>query len=240
MTFDVTLHPFDERDYTRLLVPTILGQRPEEELQQVFGIDAEARRLLRAWLPKMRAALGALRAGDGLPCTAVVHVAFAAMSAHRHPAYHLGDLGLSYWSNHREPPFRAYTRSMAVLAARIPDLGVAVGALREGFSGPYTAGSFVPSGDIAHMLREVERSAPEYLDQLQAAGYQGREELLALLEALHYARERHLALLEVTHSVAPDRLQALFPINHLRAPWRETLPPAMASRFQRLLDRARD
>jgi hypothetical protein len=238
MTFDVTLHPFDERDYLRLLVPAILGQRTEEELQAVYGIDAEARRLIHAWLPRMRAALGSLRVGDGLPWTAVVHVAFAAMSSHRHPAYHLGDLGMSYWKNPREPPFRAYTRSMAVLAARVPDLGVAVGAVREGFSGPYTAGSFVPSGDIAHTLREVERAAPEYLEQLQGAGYQGRDELLGLLEALHYARERHLSLLEVTHSVAPDRRQALFPINHLRAPWRGNLHPAMAERLQRLLDRA--
>lgn len=194
--YNVTLHPFDEGEYTSLLIPVVLGQRPNRDLTSRYGIDPEAMRLIHAWVPRMRDALTALR-GDGVPWSMVINFAAAAMSANLRPAYHLGDLGLSYWRAVGDCPFRTYTKSTAILAAKVPALGVAISEIREGFVGPCSAGSYIASGDVVTLIRELEHRPWQFVEQelLRAVGYEPESVLHVVLEVLHFARERRLGMI---------------------------------------------
>lgn len=234
--YDVTLHPFDEAEYTGLLIPVVLGLRPVEDLTARYGIDPEATRLIHAWVPRMRDALTSLRAGEGVPWSMVVNFAAAALSANLRPVYHLGDLGLSYWHSAGDCPFRTHTRSMAILGAQVPALGIAVSEIREGFVGPCSAGSYISSGDVVTLIREMEQRPWQFVERLRAAKYDAESVFCVVLEVLHFARERRLGLIEVTHAVSPDRTRALFPREHLRAPWARNLSPTVARRVRELFE----
>lgn len=236
MQLDVTLHPFDEREYIDLVLGVVAGRRPPEDLYARYAIDSEALRLMTAWVPRMRDALRALRAGDGLPWSTVVNLATAAMSAHVHPAYYLRDLGLSYWSGGGDGVLRPYSRSMAILAARVPEIGVAVSEIRESFAGPCSAGSYVSAGDVPLLLRDLERRPAHFAVPLAQAGYDVRETLWVVCEVLHYARERNLAVLEAAGVASPERPQALFPAANLRSAARGSLNDAVGRRVARLLE----
>jgi hypothetical protein len=237
MSFDVTLHPFDEDEYMDLVLAVVVGRRPAADLLARYATDAEAARLITAWVPKMERALEFLRAGDGLPWSTVVNFATAAMNAHVHPAYYLRDLGLSYWHAPDEPLFRPWTRSMAILAARVPEVAAAACDIHEGFCGPCSAGSYLAAGDVPVVLREVERRARDLARWLAALGYDPAEALHVVLEVLYYAAGRNLAVLEVTDCARPLQHQALFPLANLRARHLGNLDEALGRRVRRLLER---
>ena len=234
--YAVSLHPFDERDYLTGWMPALVERAPMETLFDLAAEHPAMRERLVAWVPEMRAAVGSLRSGDGVPW-ASVNFAFGLVAAHQHPSYFLGDLGLSYWRGENECPLRPYTRSMSVLAARTRELGAAVGEVREGFSGPSTAGSFVAAGEVFLLVRDLERRARYFLERLQQAGYDGYGELRVLLEVMHYARARHLGVLELTDAVDSFGRPALFPEANVRGGVRGALSWAVDERLRECLRR---
>ena len=235
--YAVTLHPFEERDYLQTWMPALVERVPMEALLDLAGDHPALRERLVAWVPSMRAAVGSLRAGDGVPW-ASVNFAFGVVAAHQHPTYFVGDLGLSYWRGSGECPLRPYSRSMSVLAARTRELGASVGEIREGFSGPATAGSFVAAGEVFLLVRDLERRTRYFLERFQEAGYDGYAELRILLEAMHYARARHLGVLEVTHAVDDFGRPTLFPETHVRGGVQGGLTFAVDERLRECLRRA--
>ena len=235
--YAVTLHPFEERAYLNAWMPALVERRPVEVLLDLAGEHDALRERLSAWVPTMRAAVGALRAGDGIPWGGSVNYAFGIVAAHQHPVYLLGNLGLSYWRNGSECPFRPYTRSASILAARTRELGAAVGEIREGFAGPSTAGSFVAAGEVFLLVRDIERRTRYFLERLQEAGYDGYSELRVMLEVMHYARANNLGVLEMTHAVDDFGRPRLFPEANLRGGLRGGLAPAIDDRLRECLQR---
>lgn len=235
--YAVTLHPFEERAYLSAWVPALVDRRPLSVLLDLAGDHDALRERLTAWAPSMRAAVGSLRAGDGLPWSSSVNYAFGLVAAHHHPVYFLGDLGLSYWRSGSECPLRPYTRSASILAARTRELGAAVGEIREGFSGPATAGSFVAAGEVFLLVRDIERRTRYFLERFQEAGYDGYAELRVLLEVMHYARSHHLGVMELTHAVDDFGRPRLFPEANLRGGLRGGLSPAVDERLRQCLQR---
>jgi hypothetical protein len=235
--YAVTLHPFEERAYLNAWMPALVDRRPVSVLLDLAGDHPALRDRLAAWVPTMREAVTALRAGDGLPWSTSVNYAFGIVAAHHHPVYFLGNLGLSYWRNASECPLRPYTRSASILAARNRDLGAAVGEIREGFSGPATAGSVVAAGEVFLLVRDLERRTRYFLERFQEAGYDGYAELRVLLEVMHYARANHLAVMELTHAVDDFGRPQLFPESHLRGGLRGGLDPAVDERLRQCLRR---
>lgn len=233
--YAVTLHPLDEDDYVRRTLAVAAGRRAASELAVLVAHDPIALALAVRAVPKMHEALAALRAGDGVPWSATANFTAGLLSAWRHPAWYLGDAGLSYGRGGVQHPLRGYARSMAVLAARSPELGAAAAEVREGFAGPRSAGSFVAAGDVLVLLRDLERRPAWFVEQLTAHGYRPREVIAPLLEALHYCRTRRLALLELTDAVDPAARTALFPEEHLRGGWREGLHPEVLRRVDAML-----
>lgn len=237
LDYAVTLHPFDEREYLDLVLPAVLGQGSADDLVRRYAVDEPSRELITSFLPRMREAAAALREGNGVPWSTVVNFAAGVFNAHVHPAYFLGDLGLSYWRAPSECPLRHFTRSMATLAARAPRLGASISEIREGFAGPGSAGSFIAPGEVAQLIREIERRAINLASPLRDAGYDPLATLPVVLETLHYARERHLAVIELTHAVDPAQRRALFPVENLRGGWRGALHPEAARRVAASLHR---
>lgn len=235
--YAVTLHPFDERDYLHAWVPALVERRPMSLLHDLAGEHAGLRDRLRTWVPTMQTAVAALRAGDGLPWAASVNYAFGLVAAHHHPVYFLGNLGLSYWRGSGECPLRPYTRSASVLAARTRELGAAVGEIREGFSGPATAGSFVAAGEVFLLVRDIERRTRYFLERLQEGGYDGYAELRVLLEVMHYARANNLAVMELTHAVDDFGRAQLFPEANVRGGMRGGLAREVDERLRECLQR---
>ena len=235
--YAVTLHPFEERAYLRAWMPPLVDRRPLDVLLDLAGEHGVLRDRLAAWVPTMRDAIDSLRAGDGLPWGASVNYAFGIVAAHHHPTYLLGDLGLSYWRNGSECPLRPYTRSASILAARTRELGAAVGEIREGFSGPGTAGSIVAAGEVFLLVRDLERRTRYFLERFQEAGYDGYAELRVLLEVMHYARANHLGVIELTHAVDSSGRPQYFPEANLRGGARGGLNPAVDQRLRECLQR---
>lgn len=235
--YSVTLHPFEERAYLTAWMPALVERRPVGVLLDLAGDHPALRERLAAWVPTMRAAIGSLRAGDGLPWSASVNYAFGIVAAHHHPTYLLGNLGLSYWRSGSECPLRPYTRSASILAARTRELGAAVGEIREGFAGPATAGSVVAAGEVFLLVRDLERRTRYFLERLQAAGYDGYAELRVLLEVMHYARAHHLGVMELNHAVDDFGRPVLFPEANLRGGLRGGLCPAVDERLRQCLQR---
>ncbi len=233
--YSVTLHPFDERDYLDRVIPVAIGRLAPEALREGLHEDPGVESLVRGLVPRMRAAWLSLRAGDGVPWAGTVHLAAGLRSAWVHPVFYLGDLGLSYWKVEGECPFRLYSRSMAIVAARSPEVGAAAADLREGFAGPRTAGSCILSGDVLLLLRDLEKRPRWFTEPLVATGYDPREVLCAVIEALHYARERHLGLLEVDEMVDTQTRGVMFPEAHLRGAWRGGWNPEVQRRVDKLL-----
>ncbi len=234
--YAVTLHPIDEGDYVRRVVAVVAGRRPTSDLAAPVASDPVAVALAVRAAPRMREALTALRAGDGVPWSTTVNFTVGLLSAWHHPAWFLGDVGLSYGRGGVEHPLRMYARSMAVLAARSPELGAAAADVREGFCGPRSAGAFVPAGEALVLLRDLERRPAWFVEQLRAHGYDPREVLAPLLEALHYCRTRRLALIELTDAVDPVSRGALFPDEHLRGGWRGGLHPEIERRIEAMIE----
>ena len=234
--YAVTLHPFEERTYLHAWMSPLVERRPISVLLDLAGEHPALRERLAAWVPTMRAAIGSLRAGDGLPWSASVNYAFGIVAAHQHPTYLLGDLGLSYWRVENECPLRPYTRSASVLAARTRELGAAVGEIREGFSGPATAGSFVAAGEVFLLVRDLERRARYFLERFQEAGYDGYAELRIVLEVMHYARANHLGVMELTNAIDDFGRPVLFPEANLRGGMRGGLSPAVDERLRQCLE----
>lgn len=235
LSYVVTLHPFDEQEYTELILGVVSGRHTPDDLVARYATDARVSELVSTWVPRMREALGSLRAGDGIPWSAAVNFMAGVLNAHVHPAWFVGDVGLSYWRFPGECPLRPFTRSMAVMAARVPDIGAAVSEIREGFAGPMTAGSYVSSADLTHFMRELEQRPINYADPLRAAGYDPLEVLPVVLETLYYARERRLAVLEVTHALDPATGYPLFPVENLRGGQYGRLNPEVRERIARTL-----
>jgi hypothetical protein len=235
--YAVTLHPFEERAYLNAWMPALVERRPLHVLLDLAGDDEALRERLAAWVPTMRSAVESLRAGDGLPWSASVNFAFGVVAAHQHPVYLLGNLGLSYWRSASECPLRPYTRSASILAARTRELGAAVGEIREGFTGPGSAGSFVAAGEVFLLVRDVERRTRYFLERLQEAGYDGYAELRVLLEVMHYARANHLGVMELTHAVDEYGHPTHFPAANLRGGLRGGLSPAVDERLRQCLQR---
>lgn len=235
MSFAVTLHPFDERDLVAGLLPAVVRADGSEALLARLYTDPDAETLIRQWMPRMREAWEALRAGDGAPWAAVVDFAAGVLSGFLHPVYFLGDIGLSYWRGGGECPFRPYTRSMAILAARVPEIGAAVSEIPDGFAGPSSAGTFVAATDVMLLLRDIERRPGLFAGRLTHAGYDAPAVLAVLLEVLHYARERRLAVMELTDAVDPKQQLTLFPEGHLRGAWRGGLHPEARRRVDAAL-----
>lgn len=233
--FAVTLHPLDEDDYVRRTVAVAAGRLAPSALAAPVAHDPIALALAVRAVPKMREALTALRASDGVPWSTAVNFSAGLLSAWRHPAWYLGDMGLSYGRGGMQHPLRGYAHSMAVLAARSPELGAAAAEVREGFSGPRSAGSFLAAGDVLVLLRDLERRPLWFVEQFTAQGYSPREVIAPLLEALHYCRTRRLALLELTDAVDPAARTAFFPDDHLRGGWRGGLHPEVLRRVDEML-----
>lgn len=220
--FAVTLHPFDEHEAVATVFPSAV--RGDGLFSRAFE-SPEARDFAARWLPRMRDAWTALREGDGGPWASVVNFATGVLAGFSHPVYFFGDLGLSYWRGPGECPFRVYTRPMAVLAARVPELGAAVSEIPDGFAGAGSAGAFVPATGVVILLREIERRPGHLAERLDRAGYDAVGALSTLLECLHYARSRRLGVLELTNAVEPAERMALFPVANLRGGWRGGLLP---------------
>ena len=235
--YAVPLPPFEERTYLNAWMPALVERRPVSVLLDLAGEHEALRERLTAWVPIMRSAVASLRAGDGLPWSASVNFAFGIVAAHHHPSYLLGNLGLSYWRSASECPLRPYTRSASILAARTRELGAAVGEIREGFSGPATAGSFVAAGEVFLLVRDIERRTRYFLERFQEAGYDGYAELRVLLEVMHYARANHLGVMELTHAVDDFGRPLLFPEANLRGGLRGGLNPAVDDRLRQCLQR---
>lgn len=230
--FAVTLHPFDEAEAVSTLFPSAL--RCDPLFPQTFE-SPEAVDFATRWLPRMHDAWAALREGDGGAWSSVVNFALGVLAGFAHPVYYLGDLGLTYWRGAGECPFRHYTRSMAALAARVPELGAAVSEIPDGFAGAGSAGAFVPAAGVVILLRELERRPHHLAERLDAAGYDAVTALSTLLECLHYARARRLAVLELTNAVEPADGMALFPVANLRGGWRGALMPEARARIESAL-----
>lgn len=235
MSFAVTLHPFDERDLVDGLLPAVARAEGAEARLAARYRDPDAEALIAQWMPRMRDAWETLRAGDGTAWAAVVDFAAGVLAGFQHPVYFLGDLGLTYWRGPGECPFRPYTRSMAILAARVPELGAAVSEIPDGFAGPSTAGAFVAATDVMLLVRDIERRPGLFAGRLAQAGYDPVASLATLLEVLHYARERRLAVLELTDAVDPQQRLTLFPEAHLRGAWRAGLHPEARRRVEAAL-----
>ncbi len=235
--YAVTLHPFEERAYLHTWVPALVDRRPIAQLIDLAGDHPALRERLGAWVPTMQAAVGSLRAGDGLPWAASVNYAFGIVAAHHHPVYFLGNLGLSYWRGSGECPLRPYTRSASILGARTRELGAAVGEIREGFSGPATAGSFVTAGEVFLLVRDIERRTRYFLERLQEGGYDGYAELRVLLEVMHYARANNLGVMELTHAVDDFGRPHLFPEANVRGGMRGGLNRVIDDRLRDCLQR---
>jgi len=235
--YAVTLHPIDEGDYVRRVVAVVAGRRPPSDLAAPVAYDPVALAVAVRAVPRMRDALAALRLGDGVGWSTTVNFTVGLLSAWHHPAWYLGDVGLSYGRGGIEHPLRTYARSMAVLAARSPELGAAAAEVREGFCGPRSAGSFVPAGDALVLLRDLERRPAWFVEHLTTHGYDPRATLGPLLEALHYCRTRRLALIELTDAVDPSAHTTLFPEEHLRGGWRGGLHPEVLRRVDGMITR---
>lgn len=235
MTFAVTLHPFDEQDYVDRVLASAVGRKPPEHLASGLERWPDMAALARQLAPRMVEAYAALRAGDGIPWSTVLNFNVARLEAYRHPAYYLGDVGLSYWRAAGEAPMRPYTRSMSILAARLREVGAMAGDVREGFAGPSSAGSCISAGDVFLLIRDFERRPKYFYDRLEGGGVDARAVMTVVLEVLHYARERHLAILEATHVVDPTSHETLFPEGHLRGGWRGGLNPEVARRLDQFL-----
>lgn len=233
-TYAVTLHPLDERAYVHRVVGVALGRVAASELAAPVAYDPIAVAWAIRSAPRMREATECLRAGDNLPWSTSVNFTAGLLAAWEHPAWYLGDVGLSFGRGGPDHPLRNYSRSMAILAARSPSLGAAAGDIREGFAGPRSAGSCILAGDILLLLRDLERRPLWFVDHLTAAGYDAKAVLAPLLEALHYCRERKLALLEVTDAVDPVEQSSLFPEEHLRGAWRGGLHPEVLRRIEEM------
>jgi len=238
MSFAVTLHPFDEREHVSVFLPAVVRAGGAESLLARAYTDPAAQELVVRWMPRMREAFAALRAGDGRPWAAAVDFAAGVLSGFAHPVYFLGDVGLSYWRGGGECPFRPYTRSMAVLAARVPELGAAVSEIPEGFAGVGSAGAFIAATDVVLLLRDIERRPHLFAGRLAQAGYDVVTVLATVLEVLHYARARRLAVMELNAAVDPAQRLALFPEGHLRGAWRAPLMPEARGRVEAALARA--
>ncbi|MBL8605464.1 MAG: hypothetical protein JNK72_26270 [Myxococcales bacterium] len=233
--YAVTLHPFEERQYVTQVMGVALGQVPPSELAARVAWDPVALALAVRAAPRMRDAVSALRAGDNLPWSRQINFTAGLLSAWEHPAWYLGDVGLSFGHGGAAHPLRGYSRSMAILAARSPALGAAAGDIREGFAGPRSAGSCILAGDILLLLRDLERRPLWFIEALKHEGYAPREVLAPLLEALHYCRERRLALLELTDAVDPEHGAALIPEEHLRGGVWGRLHPEILRRTEEML-----
>lgn len=231
MSLAVTLHPFSEAEYLGWWVPVALGRLPVEHVVADVASEPGLAAVVREYGAQLPAAFAALRAGEAVPWSATVNLGWALVNAWRHPSWFLGDLGLSYWRAPGECPFRPYTRSMSVLAARARGVGAASCEVREGFAGPHSAGSYITPGDVYLLIRDIERRPQLFAERLQAAGYDVREALAVALEAAHYARERHLGVLEATHLVDPAPRTARYPLDHLRGGWRGGLNEQVLSRL---------
>ena len=228
----ITLHPFDEAEAVGAVYPAVV--RGDALLARAFDAPGAADIAAR-WLPRMRDAWASLREGDGDPWSCAVNFAVGVLAGFSHPVYFLGDLGLSYWRGVGECPLRPYTRSMAVLAARVPELGAAVSEIPDGFAGAGSAGAFVPATSVVILLRELERRPWIFADRLAHAGYDAVTVLATVLETLHYARARHLGVLELTNAVDPAERLAMFPAAHLRGAWGQGLLPESRARIERAL-----
>lgn len=237
MTLAVTLHPFDEGEYLGWWVSIALGRLSTEHAVGDVIAEPGIAAVVKEYGARLPAALAALRAGDDVEWSATVNLGWALVNAWRHPSWFMGDLGLSYWRVTEECPFRPYTRSMSVLAARARGVGAASCEVREGFAGPHSAGSYITPGDVYLVIRDIEHRPQLFSERLEAAGYDPRVLLGVVLEAAHYARERHLGLIEATHLVDPIARAARYPLDHLRGGWRGGINPKITSRIEEIFSR---